>query len=95
MAALPHDSPLAFLLLRQAGLADCLLLLVLLLALKSEGGHPPIRAQIESLKRMSLKLRLETAPVQPGFGESLEPAASAISGERLIEIGWCGSMVMA
>jgi hypothetical protein len=39
VAALPANSPLAFLLLRQAGLADCLLLVVLLLALKSEGGR--------------------------------------------------------
>jgi hypothetical protein len=37
--SLPAYSPLAFLLLRQAGLADCLLVVVLLLALRSE--HAP------------------------------------------------------
>jgi hypothetical protein len=41
--SLPASSPLAFLLLRQAGLADCLLLLVLLLALKSEVGRQLMR----------------------------------------------------
>lgn len=40
----PTYSPLAFLLLRQAGLADCLLVLVLLLALKSERAHQPMRS---------------------------------------------------
>lgn len=44
VAALPPNSPLVFLLLRQAGLADCLLLLVLLRALKSEGGRLLIRS---------------------------------------------------
>ena len=37
--ALPANSPWAFLLLRQAGLADCLLLLVLLLGLRREDEH--------------------------------------------------------
>lgn len=37
--AFPVNSPVSFLLLRQAGLADCLLLVVLLLALKGEQRH--------------------------------------------------------
>jgi hypothetical protein len=37
--ALPANSPVAFLLLRQAGLADCLLLLVLLLGLRRDEQH--------------------------------------------------------
>jgi hypothetical protein len=42
LAALPAYSPLAFLLLRQAGLADCLILFVLLLALKRDRGRQPM-----------------------------------------------------
>jgi hypothetical protein len=41
--ALPANSPMAFLLLRQAGLADCVLLVVLLLALRSERAHKLVR----------------------------------------------------
>lgn len=49
VATLPTYSPLAFLLLRQAGLADCLLLLVLLLALNKERAR---------------QILLETQPVE-------------------------------
>lgn len=43
VAAESANSPFSFLLLRQAGLADCLLLLVLLLALKREPGRQLMR----------------------------------------------------
>jgi hypothetical protein len=43
IASLPTYSPLAFLLLRQAGLADCLLLFVLLLALERERARKPMQ----------------------------------------------------
>ncbi len=43
LTALPTDSPLAFLLLRQAGLADLLLLVVLQSALRRETARQPMR----------------------------------------------------